>query len=676
MPTTRSLYLSIYFIFFSLLNSTVIDNLDSICPTYQALSRKYQELLNKKKVYNTQTSEVLQHKSTLIKEYYSVSAEKQFYSDFSASITQAPKMIGFGSYGAVFQMNNLVGSSENKDHSLAVKLIRVSQNIKVPHVKKEQNKIFHEINVMTKLFSLANGRYYFPHLQSCVRVTDLLRPLISGITSAQRKFYPALDFLKSKSKDQEFIALKMEKLDINYGLFIGQMFDETQEGLAFIDRLKIAKNLLKGLRLINESYLHCDIKPDNLMIKHVRPNDVDQKSPLIELTSGEKFLIKFIDFGLSVPKKLRCTGATFGYAAPELFDKRFDHKKFDIFSLGVLLVDTELQSLGLKNGLASVFMETHQYKFSKKSRLDDTIKQKLLSFRIVSTLNNYFQTKEGSDLLTKKLSQLDHLTETKIKGSIKKIFDISNPDFPHFLDHSVEYFEFVLCVMTKIYLGAFYFDLNPRVQKIKDSIQKMREDHKKAKKMLTSKGVYSFFYRFWTLYKKHLYERRFRVNTTMRKIIRTTERLLLIINQSRFEQDEKKEICKLFINQIVWNNFAYLEKLKTRLWSRYLDIITNMIQWVPCTRSNLGQSVVRISSLLEIYKLRVIKLVYFQAMLMAHFKVSMEVQTFDSVFFRDLNKDVFVSGDLASQGTRGNGLSTHSFTLDMKNRGNHVLLFI
>ena len=53
---------------------------------------------------------------------------------------------------------------ESRDRSNAVKLIRVGENTRISRIKKNQDKILQEIQLMKKLFTRQDGKYYFPSL--------------------------------------------------------------------------------------------------------------------------------------------------------------------------------------------------------------------------------------------------------------------------------------------------------------------------------------------------------------------------------------------------------------------------------------------------------------------------------------------------------------------------------
>ena len=136
MPTKRIKHLFLYCFFFSLFPSTVVDNLKTLCLSYQQLENKYQEFLSKQ-IQDTQPMTNQKPTSRIVSNSRpSLAAERNFYSDFATSITTSPNMIGYGSYGAVYQMADTHQLGESRDRSIAVKLIRVGENTRISRIKK------------------------------------------------------------------------------------------------------------------------------------------------------------------------------------------------------------------------------------------------------------------------------------------------------------------------------------------------------------------------------------------------------------------------------------------------------------------------------------------------------------------------------------------------------------
>ena len=420
-----------------------IAQLSKICPSFEEIEKNYSILLKER--IKQGTSPRSKNFSKL--EYLMKSSEVQFYSLLIQSITSHPKMIGVGAYGAVYKLKNNVFLKDFKDPSLAVKLLKVEKDLQVKKNQISQKKLFLEIVVMEKLYNKPGGKYYFPKMLGCVSLTHVLTPLLQGLSPVQLQSAP-LRALHSDYVNKEFLTLKMEQLDMSFKTFL-LSFLKINNNLMLLDRLKIGLNLLTGLKMINSQFLHCDIKPDNLMIKVVH-GEHDLKAPVISTKYGEKFLIKYIDFGISVPKQTRCTGGTFGFAAPEMFNK-FGHEKFDIFSLGVLLLEIEMTDLQIPGKLSQVLQITAEMKAFKVGKIQPRIKNRLMQVSLVKLINEFINHPKYKSDFREELSILEEHLKVTGQPSIKDFFKFRE-NYPSLFGHTLEYFEFVFLLSLQIYV--------------------------------------------------------------------------------------------------------------------------------------------------------------------------------------------------------------------------------
>ncbi|XP_062183344.1 G-type lectin S-receptor-like serine/threonine-protein kinase SD1-13 isoform X2 [Phragmites australis] len=104
----------------------------------------------------------------------------------------------------------------------------------------------------------------------------------------------------------------------------------SDEGLEWHKRYKIIKGTCEGLKYIHmeveEPILHLDLKPDNILL------DEDMVPKLADFG-----LSRIFDQGTQIADS--CIG-TLGYQPPEYIDRKLISKKFDIFSLGVVMLRT------------------------------------------------------------------------------------------------------------------------------------------------------------------------------------------------------------------------------------------------------------------------------------------------------------------------------------------------
>ncbi|XP_066317357.1 uncharacterized protein [Miscanthus floridulus] len=124
--------------------------------------------------------------------------------------------------------------------------------------------------------------------------------------------------------DQTFGALCFEYL---HNGSLGKHLSNECHGLDWYTRYKIIKGACEGLKYIHQEHMyHLDLKPDNILL-------------------DKEMVPKLADFGLSriVGKEVTNTITqsplgTLGYMPPEFIDRKIISKEFDIFSLGVVII--------------------------------------------------------------------------------------------------------------------------------------------------------------------------------------------------------------------------------------------------------------------------------------------------------------------------------------------------
>ena len=163
----------------------------------------------------------------------------------------------------------------------------------------------------------------------------------------------------------------------------------------FGTRLEVALNLAKGLSLIHDDYYHCDLKPQNVMLRQVKdedevneirdldPTELGQQAKvplLMQLFGKGLYVVQMIDLGNEEPPgdKRKCAAGSPGFSPPEFgvkksFPFKFDDEKFDVFSLFAMVVDAEFVELGL--GLLSLYAGIFNKYF-----LDEKVNVRLVNF--------------------------------------------------------------------------------------------------------------------------------------------------------------------------------------------------------------------------------------------------------------------------------------------------------
>ncbi|KAF8653149.1 hypothetical protein HU200_062595 [Digitaria exilis] len=152
--------------------------------------------------------------------------------------------------------------------------------------------------------------------------------------------------------DRIHLALCFEYM--TFGSLDKYLSDEYS-GLDWNVRYAIIKGICKGLKYLHEELrppiYHLDLKPANILL-------------------DENMLPKIADFGISrffADERSRITGShigTIGYLPPEYIEGNIISDKFDIFSLGVVIIKIESYSKQVKKcveiALSSVVAERHK----------------------------------------------------------------------------------------------------------------------------------------------------------------------------------------------------------------------------------------------------------------------------------------------------------------------------
>ena len=183
------------------------------------------------------------------------------------------KRIGAGARSTIY-----LAKDRQNGHQVALK--------RVIHEKKEDNRIFEQVECEYKVAQLIDH----PYVRKCYRLKKMR------------------NFLKVKE-----LLLAME-------MFEGQSLEDSPS-LSLVDVLLVFRMVANGLHAMHQrSYVHCDIKPNNILINK----------------SGS---VKIIDLGQSCKigtTKRRIQG-TPDYIAPEQVNRKPLGPRTDVFNLGATM---------------------------------------------------------------------------------------------------------------------------------------------------------------------------------------------------------------------------------------------------------------------------------------------------------------------------------------------------
>lgn len=273
---------------------------------------------------------------------------------------QEPKTekVSNGAFGSifVFEQETMVDKQKVKK-PIAVKAITLYEDFNANEVGVYQKFFDKELDVSLDLNNMDPGHLYFPEYDSCVEVTPEILKLSKKTSFAERELFTV---------NQHTITFLYftEKLDRDLFYFNKAVSKGEQMNFTLVSRINFGINTLRGLEKLNVKYNHCDIKPENIMIKKITQEKANELKEAgvreMETMAGFNYQSFIIDFGLVVNRNAKCQGGTMGFLPPEWFN-RTSQKKFDAYSVGVMLIDLELMSQDIED-LSTLFGYTQKMK--------------------------------------------------------------------------------------------------------------------------------------------------------------------------------------------------------------------------------------------------------------------------------------------------------------------------
>lgn len=599
-PKSICLFLCTMLIFHQA-NSDLIENLKKVCPSLEALKANYEiEHANRKreiqqpnnlnqvvsegiskKLANKKSQQAKRRKMINLME---TSQNMILVQNFARNLTLNPRQIGTGAFGGVFSFKNHQIVDEYRDMEMAVKLLKLNKNIASPSIQMEQGRVYREILMSYNLYHKPGGKYYFPLMLGCNQITNEVVPLISEIPKKALYANQVLRYVKGGFKAKEFVIVKLEKLDYPFQAYLAIMNENGKIGMLILDRIRISLNLFTGLQLINEKSLHCDIKPDNLMIRSVDASMMAKDAPLVYTTSGDSILVKYIDFGMTVPRDERCRGGTYGYMGPEMFLQDVSHSKIDVFSLGVILVEAEMAMM-LNGRLSDVLREIMSFQFKKKKMIGALEKTKLQSLAFVKEIMTNFDDKNKQKIIdylkilqtTYENQSLDFQAFLGDNRDISKI-TIENLDI---FDYTFEFLTATFLKLTCLYLKRIFSQrFEVEFSHHVESLDKRKLDlMSKIDKLVNSKEYITAV----LLYSSN---------------IRTAENLEYKLKYNEFMGMKRIYENKLVVVDMMLN----IEISHVKFRSLFLGILMNMIEFHPLLRTDISENLAKLQALKREYE--------------------------------------------------------------------------
>lgn len=377
--------------------------------------------------------------------------------------------VGDGTFGKVFVHNTLKNMATNESQENGVKFMSIAED-QDNDPEEDQINLKEEVGSLMITNSLDQNHLYVPEFRYCYDVTAEFNNINENQDQLENT-----DNLKVPKNTAQFLVAS-EKLDTEYFEFMSLEEKSRVVNFDLPNRVQMAINLFKGIKIINSKIIHCDIKPENLMLKKLSETDANflQSKGLAILESGFGiyYQILYIDFGLAQivgDDDIECPGGTPGYMPPESFEDETEELS-DIYSLVITLLNSEMSAIRT-NWVSDIFDESQQLKKInerkfKGERIEHLKKQPL--FKVLMKLMDHQENKENIKTILKKMNPD---IENYLRDKVEEL-DWKNDPPSKYVFASISLYE-ILFTMTLHMINEtsyFYRDLDGKLQKNKQEL--------------------------------------------------------------------------------------------------------------------------------------------------------------------------------------------------------------
>lgn len=472
-----------FFIFFIILEQNkcieMVERLVNLCPMISTISEPFEQ---QKREYEKMDIGI-SYPSEEFPEFYNILNVRTLNDILFSGV----KPVGEGTFGKVYTMKYFDPETREEKDSVA-KVLRFESALSEKQMKK-QKKLALEMEANTKVFKKENGKYFFPEIFSCIEFTDEVDKKSEFVDF--ENIGKQMEKNISHQENEGMVSIFTEKLTISMGNFL-DLYVQNKIELDPEERLNAFYQASLGLKIMNSYFLHCDIKPDNMMLKNIEMDEIEEMNSKkilpIRLNQNEYYQIKYIDFGMIAPGKIHereCKGGTPGYIPDEYFENGTSNSKFDVYSLGMTFLEMELADCGYEgfNRIDAILFQ--RKKEDKGDTLTEKNKNDLYKIDLVNRMVEIIEGEEYREVFLNILEE--------IYPQLKEQFEFSNEGQNYldmipknFLETNVYVFRGMMQAAVTVYFNEHFLKKKNPAQiesidkKIKLIQSKVDKDEKNA----------------------------------------------------------------------------------------------------------------------------------------------------------------------------------------------------
>lgn len=452
-------------------NVTLTNNLKNLCPMQSIIKAAY--TLKKNQFIISNPDEVFPSQEQ--PEFYKL----KNIETLTNILFSDTKCLGEGTYGKVYGFT-YVDPENHEEKDIVSKVIRFPGDSSKEDDYVHQEILAMEISANNTVYSESLGKFFFPQLFGCFEFTQNMNSLTQSIDIEK---ISKNELENIKVKDSEGVAtIFMEKLNISLRELINLNITKKAR---FLDqeRLNLFYLAAKGLETMDKYFLHCDIKPENFMLKKVNIDEIKEmysnKIEPARLSSKEFYTLKYIDFGLisfEERNERECEGGTPGFIPNEYLQEEVSNEKFDVYSLGMSFLNLELAERGY-SGFS--FVDAILYKRKKAGGFELTEEDitNLNKIRIVKKMKEIMVDEKYKTIFLKRLENIYSNIKIKVESGSKPE-NYLEIDPLAYIDRNVNSFRYMMITALSVYFNEYIVNQYkvPTVENYDKKIQEINEE--------------------------------------------------------------------------------------------------------------------------------------------------------------------------------------------------------